>query len=337
MTEFNIIRTLPGTENYMLFEKVVTLLYNSKGPRFIYGNDPASLFLEGCYVLLKKGEPVGRFSLYENPLLSYLDKKACCLGSYECEDDFKTSNLLLQKAKELAIARGYSWIIGPMEGSTWNSYRFSLNHDSPNFFLEPYHHVYYNDQFLDAGFNVIKTYVSQLLNSNDRNYEKVKTIEEKNATEGFTIRNINIKLYEKELVKIAQLSMKGFSSNFLYTQISQEDFIAKYLPVKSYLDPELVLLIENKNNQLEAFIFCIPDHLDKNNKTLIVKSIVKHKQSSFYKLGEYTTHKIKEIAQKKGFTKIIHAFMASDNISAKISEQNNSKNYKEYALYGFKL
>lgn len=337
MENYQFIKSFPGNKNHSYFEELPASLYQKTSPRFVYGNEPSSLFLEGCYTLVKDRIPIGRFAFYENPELNYFDEKACSIGSYECENNLNTSNVLIEKAKEIAKAKGYSWVIGPMEGSTWNNYRFSNHNDSSNFFLEPYHHSYYNNQFLNTGFEPIKTFVSNLLPVESNNNVELKLIEERNENSGFNVRNLNSSDFENELKKIAQLSISGFSANFLFTSITEDEFVQKYLAIKPYLNTDFILMIENKDKKLDALIFCVPDYHDSLNKTLIVKSIVKNKHSNFYKLGKYTTLKINELALKKGFTKIIHAFMAEDNVSNKISKSDKGKAFKEYSLYGLKL
>jgi hypothetical protein len=244
---------------------------------------------------------------------------------------------LIEFAKEIAISKGYSWIIGPMEGSTWSSYRFSLNHDSPQFFMEPYHHLYYNNQFVESGFEMINSYTSNLVLASNLDAKKVTELEELNNELGFTFRNIELDNYENELRKIAKLSLEGFNSNFLYTPITENDFINKYLQMKPFIDPKVIWMIENKSKELHAYVFCIKDFFDAKKETLIIKTIVKKRESNFKKLGVYSIYKINEMAVKNNFTKVIHAMMSEDNFSTKESEKNDSESYKKYALYGLKL
>jgi hypothetical protein len=337
MTNYQIIKTNPTDSNFHLFEKLPSILYPEGSERFRLGHEPAELFLEGCYVLLKDNLPVGRFAFYENLELVFKDEKSCNIGSYECENNSQSSLKLIEFAKEIAISKGYSWIIGPMEGSTWNSYRFSLNHDSPQFFMEPYHHLYYNNQFMESGFEMINSYTSNLVLASNLDAEKVTELEELNNKLGFTFRNIELDNYENELRKIAKLSLEGFTSNFLFTPISENDFVNKYLQMKPFIDPKLIWMIENKSKELHAYVFCVKDFFDAKKETLIIKTIVKKRDSNLKKLGMYTIYKINEMAIKNGFTKVIHAMMSEDNYSTKESEQNESEKYKKYALYGLKL
>ena len=77
------------------------------------------------------------------------------------EDDH-ISNFFLDHIIKEAKKLNYGFLIGPMNGSTWDNYRFSLHNNFNNFLLEPYHPVYYNQQFLSAGFKPIAHYSSRM-------------------------------------------------------------------------------------------------------------------------------------------------------------------------------
>jgi hypothetical protein len=111
-----------------------------------------SEYLRSCIVVVNDGLPVGRLAVYENPNLTSNDQQVACIGNYECENNPETAKLLFRKAFEEISSLGVKTIIGPMSGSTWDNYRFSNHNNEPNFLLEPYHHVYYNEQFLENGF-----------------------------------------------------------------------------------------------------------------------------------------------------------------------------------------
>lgn len=337
MTDYQLIKTLPKKEDFSLFNEVVSNLYQKGSPRFLSGNEPSPLFLEGCYVLLRDNLPVGRFAFYENPNLQYENSNACCIGSYECENKTKTSEILIQKAQEIATSKNYSWLIGPMEGSTWNNYRFSLLPSPSLMFTESYHHLYYNDQFIQAGFQCIHRYVSSAVSSEYTNPQLFSDLEAYNAKNGFTIRNIELSNYEDELKKIARLSFEGFNANFLYTPIDEQDFLSKYLPLKPYIDPSLVWMVEDKSKELHGYVFGIKDYNDANDDTLIIKTIVRKKDSKLHKIGLYFLLKINSIAKQNGYKKVIHAFMSKENFSSQESGRNDSKPIQEYALYGMKL
>ncbi len=333
---YQFLKTLPGKSLYHLFEQLAHDLYLKGSARFKLGHDPVDAYLEGCYTLLKQGKPVGRFAFYENPSLEYQGQAAACIGSYECIPDQEASNILLKKAKDLAAQKKYQWLIGPMEGSTTNPYRFSQNNQSANFFMEPYHHIYYNKQFQNAGFQSIAEYFSNQTHSLQYSSSKTEALERDFIQKGATFRNINLMDLEVDLRKIATLSQEAFANNFLYTPIQVEEFISKYKKHSPLFDPRLIWIVEDQQKEIQAFLFAIKDYCDPNQETLIIKSMARKKNACFKGIGSILSKKVYQAAKELGYKKVIHAFIYQDNNSLALSKKFAGSPYKSYALYGLK-
>lgn len=337
MSEYQLLKTMPGDTQYTLFQGLPIKLYEKTSPRFQLGNDPVLKHLEGCYVLLENKEPLGRVAFYENPGLRYKGLPAACIGSYECVQDNEASNALLDFTKELAKSKSYSWLIGPMEGSTWNNYRFSLHNNAPNFFMEPYHHIYYNIQFEQAGFEKIAHYISNLDHTLHYQEDTLQKFEKHYTAQGAVLRNLHMDDLESELKKIAELSLLGFAENLLYTPIAIEDFVAKYSKLGQFFDPRLIKIAENEQGEMQAFIFGVKDFLDTTGKTLIIKTLMRRQSSPYRGIGSYLAGKLVQTAKELGYKKVIHALMIKGNASVVASKKYEVEEYKSYALYGLQL
>lgn len=337
MNSIKLHRYLPDDSDYHFFTDFVKELYAPNSQRFLRGNDPVPTFLEGCYLLEKDGETVGRFALYENPHLKYKEQLACCLGSYECVDDTEISHELLISATKKAKELGYSYLIGPMEGSTWNIYRFSDHNQYPNFFMEPFHHAYYPDQFKEFGFSVIAEYVSNLDEEVNVPEKDIDSFEEYYKAKGAQFRFLRMDDLENDLRKIARFSNDAFQHNFLFTPIDEDDFVTKYLRIKNYFDPALVMIVEDENNEIEALSFSIKDFNKSRGKSLIIKSLARRNDSKLRGIGAYLIQKTYQLARANGYDNVIHALMIKDNASKKISENYHGANYKSYSLFGLEI
>lgn len=319
------------------FTDLVKEIYAPDSQRFLRGNDPIATFLEGCYLLEKDGKKIGRFALYENPHLKHEDQIACCIGSYECIDDLEMSQLLLSKAVERVKELRYSYLLGPMEGSTWNNYRFSDHNDFPNFFMEPYHHSYYSDQFKAFGFSVIGEYVSNIDEEVSVPNKDINSFEEYYKARGAQFRFLRMNDLENDLRKIARFSNDAFQHNFLFTPIDEEDFVEKYMRIKAYFDPALVMIVEDEHNEIEALSFSIKDHNVSRGKSLIIKSLARRNDSKLRGIGAYLIQKTYQLARDNGYDNVIHAMMIKDNASKKISENYHGADYKSYSLFGLEI
>jgi len=327
------------SEHDPLFEKFTTFptqIYEQKSPRFWMKDACTHIFLHSYFLVIDGNKTTARAALYNNPELTYQNSKAMCFGLYECVNDMETANLLLTKIKAEAKALGAEYLIGPMNGSTWDSYRLSIDNSEPQFFLEPYHHLYYNEQLAVNGFNEIANYVSQLdtqLNFDDPyllRWEKII------AEHRITIRNINVEEYEKELDALYPFICETFKNNFLYTEISKQTFLEKYLPLKEILDKNFVWIAEDENKKMVGVFFAISDFYS-NQKGAIIKTLARLPERKYAGvLHVIANHFIKHLSLN-GYTYIIHAFMQVNNTSKNLSRHFSGVNYKNYHLYGTSL
>ena len=297
-----------------------------------YISQPKTENLINCYVLKVSKKVVGRFALYHNPKVVIDTKKTISIGSYECIDDTEISRKLLQLAKAKAKEFGGSKLIGPMEGSTWKNYRFTVSNE-PHFFTEMIHKLYYPQHFLASEFEVLKTY-SSTLNSNIKvDEDRLLKFEERIKDQNIVIRTINLKKFKSELTKIANFSNHTFKANYLFSKFTAESFVEKYLPIQNLIREDLIYLVEDTKSQLQGFLFCIPNYFDKEKQSIIVKSMAILPKRELAGLGIYLGEIMYKKALELGYTKAIHAYMIDENKSIGLSNRFNAKKYKEHHLY----
>jgi hypothetical protein len=277
-------------------------------------------------------KPVGRIAVYFNPALYYNGKISACAGNYECIDDISASAQLLAHVEEVARKNSYQYLIGPMNGSTWDNYRFSKHYSNKLFLSETYHHLYYNDHFSSSGFRTVSKYISRIDRMMTYTSAELETRGKELIEQGVTFRNIKLNDYETELKKIYEFSLRAFSNNFLYTPVSERAFIAKYMQVMPIIDPEFVIIAEDEGS-IAGLVFCFPD-LYSEEKHLILKTVARSISPVYKGLGNILSSKVTGMAKEKGFEAVIHAFMIEDNFSAKLSGEYSREPYSEYMLYG---
>ncbi|MCR9173822.1 MAG: hypothetical protein NXI10_15070 [bacterium] len=338
MRNFQLISTLPNQGDFHHFEDVPKRLYSKESQRFILGHDPVpSEHLNNCFVLLEDDLPIARCALYVKPGLSFQQKKACTIGSFESINDQEAAQFLLNEVVKVGKSLGFEYVIGPMEGSTWNNYRFSDHNEHANFFMEPYHHDYYGKLWQNCGFETISNYISNLDTQLVFNDERITQWEDRYNENGAVFRSLDLNDLENDLRKLAKFNNEAFQENFLFTPIAEDDFVKKYASLKKYFDPELIWVVEDQNGEIQAISFSIPDYLDASGKTLIIKSLARKKDTPFRGIGSYLAGKTYQIAAKRNFQRVIHALMIHDNNSVSISNNYEGDHYKSYSLYGMSL
>ena len=332
-----IIETKLGEPDFHLFECVLQKIYPQDSFRFKELESINLEFLHACYVVMDGNEALGRAALYFNPALNYKAKKASSIGNFECVDDSKVSELLINHIAHVSREADKIYLIGPMNGSTWDNYRFSKHNEYPNFLLEPNHPLYYNQQFASQGFVPISNYTSSINSHLVCDFENVLRIEDSFSQAGVLIRNIDMANYENELLKLHDLVTSSFKTNFLYTPISKQTFLRKYMEVSRFINPEMVLIAEDSAENLIGFLFAYEDLYNQNEKCMVVKTIARNPDRKWSGLGHVMANQITRFAQKEGFKCMVHAFMIEDGTSTGVSKQFLGKVFKNYTLYAKKL
>jgi L-amino acid N-acyltransferase YncA len=329
-----IIKTNPDDAQYYLFENTIANIYTAEELKNTLSQSINKAFLVHCYVLLQNNIPVARACLYYNPLLVYKNKQTVSVGNFESIDDTDCSNKLLSHLENEGRLLGASYCIGPMNGSTWDDYRFSAFHNEHNFFSEPYHQVYYNNLFTAFGFTAISHYVSQKDNTIKYDDEAILQAEKQFVENGLVIRNIDLDNFENELKKLYPFICEAFKNNFLYTTISEVSFLEKYLPVQKIIEPGFMLIAEDENKNIVGFIFCFRDFYNKTAKSLVVKTAARCDATKWKGLGHVLGNRIVRHAVKNGYSDLVHAFVINNEKSIRFSESFDGNAYKEYLLYG---
>jgi len=323
---------LPSSKRFGLFAQVKNTVYEEGSMGRLQSDDLNMEFLVSCLVVTENGIPVGRLALYNNPELRWKEKKACCVGNFECIDKLEVAQMLLDEAEMWARSYGFKFILGPMNGSTWDNYRFSTHHNQPLFLSETYHPLYYNNLFTTSGFEVILNYQSRvefgLTINNNKVADKIHDLQ----LNEITVREFDASRIDEELERLFPLVKAAFERNTLYTSISWETFYKKYAGVIRQLGTRYVLLAE-RNEELIAFVFAFQDLLEKSKKQIVYKTVARKYGKENAGVGHVIALEVMRRAIEDGMEDAIHAFMIFDATSTEISENFNSQPYKEYALY----
>jgi predicted N-acetyltransferase YhbS len=286
-------------------------------------------------VILQDQILVARCSLWWKNTPTYHQEILGLIGHYVAQDDQSAQALWSHSLKILA-QQNCTLAIAPIDGNTWRTYRWITERgEHPPFFLEPDNPPDSVEQIVQAGFTPFARYYSALvtdLNQGDRRLERVG---DRLKKLDITIRSLNLENWEQELHQIYQVSRVAFKQNFLYTPLSESEFMAQYNPIREYINPELVLLAEQRK-KIVGFLFALPDFCLKQRKlpidTLILKTVAVLPQRDYAGLGSLLIFQCHQIAQKIGYQSVIHALMYQGNSSLNIS-QRYAQPIRQYTLF----
>ena len=281
------------------------------------------------------GETVGRCSLWWRRTPSLPGHRLGLIGHYAVRDAPSARRLLLHACQQLA-GRGCTMAVGPMDGNTWRRYRLLTERGSePVFFLEPDNPDDWPAHFVDPGFTPLAHYSSAINTDLSREDPRIAQVADRLLAKGVRIRCLDQERIEHDLHAIYTVARFSFQSNFLYTPIEEEEFIAQYRQILPEVGPELVLIAELYDQPI-GFVFALPDLLQKGRgqavDTIILKTIAVLPEHGGAGLGSLLIARCHEVARELGYTRVIHALMLDANYSRKIS-RHFAQTIRRYTLF----
>ncbi len=146
-----------------------------------------------------------------------------------------------------------------MDGDTWHRYRLNVGpFGDPPFVMEPYNPPYYEALWTASGFAPLERYFSKRVDP----AAVVAHLEEKRRAAlagGYRLRPLDRKRFPQELGVIYGLSRRIFAGNFLYTEISEEEFVRLYAGARALVDPDFVWFAQAPSGEDVGFLFAYPD------------------------------------------------------------------------------
>jgi L-amino acid N-acyltransferase YncA len=244
------------------------------------------------------------------------------IGHYQSEDAQAAAQLLEHACKRLA-ATHCAVAVGPMDGSTWHSYRFVTERGSePPFFLEPDNPDEWPAQFRRAKFSPLARYTSALDAGLELRDERAPQIEQRLSAAGVEIRPFDIDRFEDEVRGIYRVSLASFERNFLYQPIGEAEFLEMYRPLARFVDPRLAFVAEHAR-AVAGFVFTLPDYAAQTRgqriDTVIVKTLARLADEVYRGLGVALLERSRRSAYEHGFKRGIHALMHDANPSTQLS------------------
>ena len=130
-----------------------------------------------------------------------------------------------------------------------------------------------------------------------------------------------------DLKLIYDISLHGFDENFLYNDITFEEFSRLYQPVLPMIDRELVVIAEVDKAPV-GFMFSFAA-----GSRLILKTMAVLPEYRSMGVGAKMFHHILFTGKGKNLQTVIAALMAEGNNSHKIASKYGSEKIREYTLY----
>jgi GNAT superfamily N-acetyltransferase len=302
----------------------------------------------------------GRCSLWWTGIPAWNGHRVGMIGHYSASGD-GASGFLEYACRQLR-EQGCTLAVGPMDGSTWRSYRLITSFgDEPRFFLEPDNPPEWVEHFLSSGFEPLARYFSALNNDLTRTDPRIERRSARLTQTGITLRPIRSEAFEEDLRKIYVVSQVVFRDNLLYADPDESEFIEMYRPLLGKVPLELILLAEHAGRPV-GFVFAVPDlkenlrgesiiqqeRQDRKSartlrsasrrdattvpKTVIIKTLAALPHRQYAGLGQLLLAEVQRRAHDLGFSRAIHALVRDWSHLRRISSRY-AQPIREYTLF----
>lgn len=222
------------------------------------------MFLEAqrIFVAFRGERPAARLIARVHPgLLDAKGELIGMLGFFEALNDPEAVRCLFSEALAYLQSRGCIRFIGPINGDTWHSYRLNIGPwTEPPFLMEPYNAKYYPELWEQNGFLPLEDYYSTRILDVSALCAKLEPFYQRAVKNGCRFRRLETKRFGQELDVLYGLTKRIFAGNFLYTDISREDFGSLYEDAAPLLDSDLIWFAEQSDGEPLGFVFAFVDY-----------------------------------------------------------------------------
>ena len=180
-------------------------------------------------------EIAGSLNLWHNRP-NYNGKATSYIGNVNILEKYrKNETEIFNEIFESLKKEGIETIIGPLNGTTWNAYRYVTDkgHRSP-FLMEPWNEDYYVELFEKIGFKPLTYYISTVMenmNPVQRGHlsKKIEKLKKFDYYKDITVKSAENEDLMAVLNKVYDLTIEAFKNNFLYSELDREIFLKMYM------------------------------------------------------------------------------------------------------------
>lgn len=215
------------------------------------------------FLLIDDGEVVGRCSAFIDRLaVDYWGEPIGLFGSFECVEDEHGADLLLAAARDWLVDQGMTSMRGPW---SFASQEWGLEIEGGArrpVILAPHNPPYYADYFESFGLKKAIDLLAYLADTADGYQfpERYLTLTEKiQSRYGVTVRSVDMKDLEREVMTIVDLSNRSIADNWGYYPVTQDEARAMARDLRQIVNPEVILIAEDHKGEPIGFALSLPD------------------------------------------------------------------------------
>jgi hypothetical protein len=230
-------------------------------------HNPALSALEvQAFIATRRGVPVGRVTAHiDHAYNEYHHCRSGWFGFFDSVDDTQVAHRLLDHAVQWVNARGMDQIIGPNNFTTnHQSGMLVENFSRPATVEMVYNAEYYQHLVTSFGFGKAKDLLAYWIDVSqgtaDARLKRFFDLSQKAQRRfGLRIRPARIADFEQEVGLVFRLYNESWQDNWGFVPVNEAEFRSIAKDLRAVIVPELVLIVEDRDNHPIAFSITLPN------------------------------------------------------------------------------
>lgn len=240
----------------------------------------------------------------KDPTRGYFGFYRCDLSSPE--EARAVSTALLEAAEAWLKAQSVKSVYGPIDYSSWFSYRFLVSSTGGETFAwEPHQPAPYVSQWENFGFEAEDYYHSRSYTGILKELPSTQSRYDEFFKNGFRVRPIELTSHpERELQAIGKINLRSFQSSFLTEPLSKEAYQTLYVPQFSEYLSEYCFFLLNPKGEEVGYFFSFEDQ-----GYLVWKTLAILPEYQGLGLSVFGMHQTLLLAKQRGVDQMVSALI----------------------------
>lgn len=252
----------------------------------------------------------------------------CMFGFVDFPNDLEKARRLFDELEKRAKELGYKSIVGPINYTTWLTYRWAIDNFDLKLYPDCDNPNYYPEIIKKLGYQELYTYRSATIDMNNELYYIGERVLKEKEKEGYTFEFVPSEKAHDKTKEIYNISIDAFAESPLYSEISYEIFEEIYLEWMQKIDP--VAFIAYKDGEAVGFVMGYKNLYTNDFISKTSAVLKKYQKNNVYVALLYLGCKyVKEL----GFEKMLYHFQCEQKPTFKRFSGDVESNEKRYAVY----
>ena len=215
------------------------------------------------FLAQKDGKIVGRISAFIDHLaVDHWKQPVGLFGSFESINDAEVAKGLLDAAKNWLLGKGMTSMRGPWSFASQEWGLVVDGFEPSPVIMAPYNPPYYNELLLAYGLKKVEDLKVYVIDANEgytfpERYLTLTELVKKRY--GVTVREVDMKNLEKDVLTITELANESISDNWGFYPVTAEEAAAMARDLKQIVNPKGLLIAESRDGKPIGFAMTLPD------------------------------------------------------------------------------